>query len=344
MKDNFWQKLKNTGRPILALAPMAGVSDMPFRQICKEFGADVLYSEMASATALNFNPGKTVELVKFDQVIEAPYVVQLFGANPEHFVAATKIITEQVRPQGIDINFGCPVPKVQKQGAGAILMGNPKLAREVVEATLANTDLPVSIKIRARMEKGEGDAKRRVDALEFLAAMQGLPLAAVMVHGRSMAQGHAGTVDFEIIKQVREFVPGVLLANGGVVDVATAEELLRETEADGLGIARGAMGKPWIFDEIKTRITQHIAHNMEQESQPTPTPLRGGEFGREEVFALAIKHAELADKLLGPQGIIELRKHLCWYMTGFAGAAELRGRLVQVKTLKEIKEILHWAS
>lgn len=321
MSSNFWQKLKNAGQPILALAPMAGVSDMPFRQICKEFGADVLYSEMASATALNYNPAKTLELVKFDSGVESPYVVQLFGSNPEHFKVATRIITEQIRPDGIDINFGCPVPKVQKQGAGAILMGHPKLAREVVEAVIANTDLPVSIKIRARMEKGEGDARRRVDALEFLEAMQGLPIAAVMIHGRSMAQGHSGAVDFEIIKAARPLVSGVLLANGGVVDVASGQELLRETQADGLGIARGAMGKPWIFDEVKNQNREFRIENRD-------------------VYAIAIRQAELADKLLGQQGIVEMRKHLCWYIAGFPGAGELRAKLVQVKTLNEIKEIL----
>lgn len=320
MNNNFWINLKNNKKPILALAPMAGVSDMPFRQLCKEFGADVLYSEMASATALNYNPEKTLELVKFDRAIEAPYIVQLFGANPEHFKVATKIITEQVRPDGIDINFGCPVPKVQKQGAGAILMGNPQLAREVVEAVLANTDLPVSIKIRARMEKGEGDARRRVDALEFLEAMKGLDISAVMIHGRSMAQGHSGSVDFEIIKNARDLVLGVLLANGGVVDVATAEELLRETQADGLGIARGAMGKPFIFEEIKDK-REKIKE-------------------KREVFQLAVRHAYLAEKLLGRQGIIEMRKHLCWYMTDFPGASELRQKLVQVRSAKEVEEIL----
>ena len=303
----------------MALAPMAGVTDAPFRQMCKKFGADVVYSEMASATALNYQPQKTLELVKFEEA-ERPYVVQLFGANPEHFVKATKIIAEEVGPDGIDINFGCPVPKVQKQGAGAILMGHPKLAREVVEAVLASTALPVSIKIRARMEKGEGDARRRVDALEFLEAMQGLDLAAVMIHGRSMAQGHSGAVDFGIIKDARPLVPGVLLANGGVTDAASAQELLAKTEADGLGIARGAMGRPWLFEVIRNK--------------------KPGVLSKEEIFEIALEHAKLADKILGRQGIVELRKHLCWYVAGFPGAGELRKELVKVNTLEEIEAIL----
>lgn len=317
--NNFWQQLKEAQRPILALAPMAGVTDAPFRQVCKRFGADVVYSEMASATALYYQPAKTLELVQFEAA-ESPYVVQLFGANPEHFVKATQIITEEVRPDGIDINFGCPVPKVQKQGAGAILMGHPKLAREVVEAVLANTALPVSIKIRARMEKGEGDARRRIDALEFLEAMQGLDLAAVMIHGRSMAQGHTGAVDFEIIKAARPLVPGVLLANGGVTDAVSAQELLDETGADGLGVARGAMGKPWLFDEIR---------NGKSEAKD-----------KTGIFEIALEHARLADRILGKQGIIELRKHLCWYVAGFPGAGELRRELVKVESLEEIEKLL----
>jgi tRNA-dihydrouridine synthase len=141
-----------------------------------------------------------------------------------------------------------------------------------------------------------------------------------MIHGRSMAQGHSGGVDFEIIKRARALVGGVLLANGGVVDVATAQELLAETQADGIGIARGAMGKPWLFEEIK--------HGSM------------GAWEQKQIFELAIKHAQLAEKLLGPQGIIELRKHLCWYMAGFSGAAELRQKLVQVTTADEVQNIL----
>lgn len=323
--SNFWQQLKiRSGsaqgrRAILALAPMAGVTDAPFRQMCRKFGADVVYSEMASATALNYQPQKTLDLVRFEEA-ERPYVVQLFGANPEHFAKAARMITDEVRPDGLDINFGCPVPKVQKQGAGALLMGDPKRAREVVEAVLANTELPVSIKIRARMEKGEGDARRRIDALEFLAAMEGLPLAAVMIHGRSMAQGHSGAVDFEIIKAARPLVEGVLLANGGVTDRASAQELLEETQADGLGVARGVMGKPWLFEEIK---------NQDAKAKT-----------KEEIFEIALEHARTADRMLGRQGIVELRKHLCWYVAGFPGAGELRRELVKVENLKEIESIL----
>lgn len=328
---NFWQKLKNIDKPIYALAPMAGVTDSAFRQVCKGFGADVVYSELASATALNYAPAKTLELLKFVPV-ERPYVVQLFGSNPKHFAIAAKLITEKLKPDGIDINFGCPVKKVQKQGAGAILMSDLKLSHAVIKSVIDNTNLPVSIKIRARVEKGEGVEKKKVDALVFLKKMKDLPIAAVMIHGRSLAQVHKGEVDWQIIKEAKKYFKGVLLANGGVVDKQSADDLLQKTEADGIGIARGAMGKPWIFQEVR--------------SLPDCGMRAGGKCNvksKEEIFRIVLQHAKLAEKMGGRAGIVELRKHLCWYVTGLPGASELRQELVKVESYKEIKEILKTA-
>ncbi|KKR20467.1 MAG: tRNA-dihydrouridine synthase [Parcubacteria group bacterium GW2011_GWE2_39_37] len=316
MRKTFWQKL-NT--PIYALAPMAGVTDSAFRQICKNFGVDVVYSELASATALNYAPAKTLELLKFVPA-ERPYVVQLFGSNPKHFAVAAKMATQKLKPDGIDINFGCPVKKVQKQGAGAILMSDLKLSHEVIKSVIDNTHLPVSIKIRARVEKDDGATKKKVDALIFLEKMKDLPIAAVMIHGRSLAQGHKGEVDWQIIKEAKKIFPGILLANGGVNDWQTAEALLEKTGADGLGIARGAMGRPWIFEEVRSK-------NAEVKS-------------KKEIFKIALKHAKLAEKMGGRAGIVELRKHLCWYVTGLEGASELRQELVKVESYRDIKKIL----
>jgi len=323
---NFWKKLK---KPILALAPMAGITDSAFRQMCKSFGADVVYSEMASAAALCFNPKKTLEMLASDKK-ERPYVVQLFGNKPEHFAAAVKVLTGNLKNpksnppageagiqnlkfiDGIDINFGCPVKKVAKQGAGAVLMDRPKEAREIVKAVLGASDLPVSIKIRTLSGK--------TDALKFLELLSDLPLAAVMIHGRTMSQGHAGDVDCRTIKEARQYFGGVILANGGVTDKKTALDLLESTGADGLGIARGALGKPWVFDNIKNK-KEKIKN-------------------REEIIEIALRHVKLAHKLKGEAGIIEMRKHLCWYVAGQPEASELRRKLVLVSSLKEIKEIL----
>ncbi len=318
-KFNFWKKIE---KPILALAPMAGITDCAFRRICKEFGADVLYGEMASAAALVYNPIKTLELLQSDKK-EAPYIAQLFGSNPDHFAKAVRLLTSKKQPSrmpiagcrlpdGIDINFGCPVPKVFKQGAGAALMQNLKQAREVIKAVLDNTDLPVSIKLRAK--SGE------IDCLMFLDYMKDLPISAAMIHGRTLSQGFGGPVDREIIKKARNYFGGIILANGGVMSAQDAFNLLEKTGAGGVGIARGALGRPWLFREVKNK--------------------KAEEKGEKEIFKIALKHAELAEKLKGRQGIIEMRKHLCWYVRGLPGASEMRSGLVKVENSQDIKKIL----
>jgi len=334
MKNNFWKKLKKQcgreKRPILALAPMAGVADSAFRQICKGFGADVVYSEMSSAAALVFNPGPTLEMIQFGKK-ERPYVVQLFGSNPEHFAAAARLVTKKIKPDGIDINFGCPVKKVQKQGAGAALMGDLDLSCKVVKAVLENTKLPVSVKCRASVPGKKGGV---VTVLDFLKKIKDLDAAAIMIHGRTMAQGHAGPVDAAIIREARKYFSGVILANGGVgrflapnPSSALADEgrmeyaewLLRESGADGLGIGQGALGNPSVFKQLR---------------------IKNYELRIKEIFSLALKHARLAYKLKGKAGILEMRKHLCWYVAGLPNASELRRQFVRVESLKEIEEIL----
>lgn len=322
MSLNFWQKLKKTGRPILALAPMAGFTDSAFRQICKKYGADVLYSEMASSTALFYaskEAGRkikknnvTLELLKFNPKPEKYYVVQLFGSDPEHFAVATKLITEKIKPDGLDINFGCPVPKIVKQGAGSGLMKDLKKSRAIIEAVLVNTNLPVSIKIRAKA--GE------VDALKFLKNIFDLPIAAVMIHGRTLNQGFAGVPDWQMIKEARKYFSGVILANGGINDLKSARLALKESRADGLGLARGILGRPWLFKEIKTGEIKDLKPKQ--------------------IFKIALAHAASEKKLKGKMGIIEMRKHLVWYVQGLNGAAKLRERLVKVNSLADVKKIL----
>ncbi|MFA4941739.1 MAG: tRNA-dihydrouridine synthase [Patescibacteria group bacterium] len=308
MNKNFYQKLK---KPIYALAPLAGITDSAFRQICKEDGADIVYSEMASATALFYNQEKTLELLKFDKK-ERPYVVQLFGSNPEHFAQAVKIVEKKIKPDGIDINFGCPVQKVIKQKAGAELFKDLKLSRAVIESVIKNTSLPVSIKTRA----GVGN----VDILKFLKYMKGLDIKAIMIHGRTFSQGFSGPVDFEIIKKTRKYFSGIIIANGGVIDKKSADELLIKSKADGIGVGQGALGRPWIFS------------NLKDGNEKIKT--------KKEIFRIALNHAKLMKKLKGKQGIVEMRKHLCWYVQGLPDARKLREKLVKVENLKEIKNIL----
>ncbi len=323
-ENNFWKKLKKSGKPILALAPMAGFTDSIFRRICKKYGADVVYSEMASATALYYGSqaknkpqriggeNATLRLLKFNSRLEKYYVVQLFGSDPEHFAVATRIITEKVKPDGIDINFGCPVSKIVKQGAGADLMKDLTRAREVIKAVLDSTNLPVSIKIRAK--SGE------VDALTFLKNISDLPISAVMIHGRTLSQGFAGGPDFELIRAARQYFPGVILANGGINNLEEARQMLDKTGADGLGLARGILGRPWLFKEIKNN--------------------RQIDFTLKQILKLMLEQAIMTKKIKNENALVDLRKHLVWYVQGLTGAAKLRERLVTISTVKEIKNII----
>lgn len=306
--SSFWEKLP---KPFYALAPMAGVTDGPFRRVCASFGADVFYSEMVSATALVYDSAKTLDLMRFTE-IERPFVIQLFGAEPEHFAHAARFITETIRPDGIDINFGCPVPKVAKQGAGALLMQDLSRARNVIEAVLANTDLPVSIKTRTQ--------SGRVTINEFLDYISDLPLSALMLHGRTLAQGFAGQADAEAIRHARQHFSGVLIANGGVKDRDSAHELLKISGADGLGLARGTYGRPYVFAEIKDH-----------------------EFAFQDISLpkLILSHARdfVAEK--GEGALPEFRKHLAWYVGGRHNASELRRIAVQISSMDDIERFTH---
>ena len=314
MKKNFWQKIE---KPILALAPMAGFSDSPFRIIASEYGADVVYSEMASVASIFFHQKelnhRTFDILKFDFSQKGKYVVQLFGSEPEHFAVAARLVEQVIKPDGIDLNFGCPVGKVIKQGAGADLMKDLPRAREIIKAVLENTSLPVSIKIRA----GAGTNS----AIDFLDNVSDLPISAVMIHGRTLAQGFVGEINWELIKEARQHFSGIILANGGINNLEQAQEILLKSGADGLGLARGVLGRPWMFQEIKSgKIIELL---------------------KSEIAAIAIRHAKLEEKLKGPGAIVELRKHLCWYAQGISGASHLRSQLVKVFNAQEIENIFN---
>jgi len=308
MKNNFWENLQ---KPFFAMAPMAGVTDSAFRQMCVKFGSDVNYSEMASVAALVYDSKKTLEMLKFEK-IERPYVVQLFGSDPDHFIKATRIITKEVNPDGIDINFGCPVKKIQKQGAGALLMKDFEKSYQIIKNVIDNTHLPVSIKTRTWV----GD----VHVLDFLKFIKDLDIKALMIHGRTLAQGFSGDIDIETIKKARNVFDGIIMANGGINNKEDADRVLADTGVDGIGIARGALGRPWIFSEVRE------GGNIPQT--------------KKDVFKIALIHAKLVEKFKDRQGMIEMRKHLCWYVRGLEGASELRRKLIQVSSMEEIEKLL----
>lgn len=302
-------------KPILALAPMAGYTNQPFRRICKFYGADVLYSEMASATALSYGGKKTLELLKFSEG-EQPYVVQLFGNDPKYFQNAARIVTEKIRPDGIDINMGCPAPKVYKTGAGAALFRDQEKAIAIIEETLKGTDLPVSIKIRARVGK--------YTAYKFMKKIKDYPLAAVMVHGRSYEKGFNGPIDYKTIRRIKEMVNYPVIANGGINTPEDAKIMLEKTGADGVGIARGALKNPWLFLQIKEYLETGEYR----------------EFTLKEIKQAALEHAAMSEEDLGVHGILEMRKYLLWYFRGFENAKEFRRKLVEVESLEDVKSTL----
>ena len=325
---NFWKKIN---KPILALAPMAGYTNSAFRQICKVYGADVVYSEMASATALNFRGKKTLKFLEFNKN-ERPYVVQIFGNDPKYFQNAAKVITERIKPDGIDINMGCPAKKVFSNGSGAALMGDIEKTREIIKETVKGTNLPVSIKVRSKVDN--------VTAYKFVKKIKDLPISAIMVHGRSLSQGFAGEINYLQIKKIKLLykketklpigslvscvgVP-VILANGGINTPEDAVKMLERTGADGIGIARGALTKPWLFSQTK----EFLEKGEYQE------------FGLSEIKKAALKHAKMSYKSKGKHGIIEMRKYLLWYFRGFEGAREIRKELVKVESMGDIERVL----
>jgi tRNA-dihydrouridine synthase B len=324
---NFWKKMK---KPILAMAPMAGYTNSAFRQICKKYGADVVYSEMASAAALNYNGKKTIELLKF-QRSERPYVVQLFGNEAKYFCNAAKIVSEMIKPDGIDINMGCPAKKVFGNGSGAALMNNITMAREIIKETLKGTKLPVSIKIRSNV--GE------MTAYKFVKSIKDLPISAIMIHGRSLSQGFAGEIDYGQIKKARLLYMSnsyrmkserqsldkpVVLANGGINAPEDAKVMLEKTGADGIGIARGALTKPWLFWQIKKYLEEG----------------KYREFNLGEIKKASLQHAKMSHKAVGNHGIVEMRKYLLWYFRGFENAKKARRELSLVENIDDIEIVL----
>lgn len=323
MNKNFWTTLP---KPIVALAPMAGVTDAAFRIVCKEFGADVIYTEFASSNALVHDSQRTFEMIKFDER-ERPVVCQIFGNDPEMFMKASRQL-ERMGFDGVDINFGCPAYKVVKHGGGVSLMRTPALCRELVQAACEGAKhIPVSIKIRSSICK-EGCDKRdpanHVTALDLINLIQDLPVAAIMIHGRSYELPFDGEPNVSMIKQVKHAFKGVTIANGGIHTPEDAKRILDETGADGVGLARGVRGSPWLFRQIK----EYLATGAYTD------------FAWEEKKQLALRHARRAAEIKGDHGIIEMRKHLAWYVHGMHGASTLRQQLVRVTSVDDIEKLL----
>lgn len=302
----------------LILAPMAGVTDLPFRLLCKEQGAGLLCMEMVSAKAILYKNRNTESLLEIDPR-ENPVSLQLFGSDPEIISSIAHQIEN--RPFDIlDLNMGCPVPKIVNNGEGSALMKNPKLAGEIIKRTVRAIDKPVTVKIR----KGFDD--EHVNAVEMAKIAEEAGAAAVAVHGRTREQFYSGKADWDIIRQVKEAVSIPVIGNG---DLLTAEDVIameEQTGCDGFMIARGAQGNPWIFQQIL-----HYFETGEHQEKPS----------LETVTKMILRHARMMLDFKGEYiGIREIRKHAAWYTAGYPNSARLRVAINNVESFEALEELL----
>lgn len=302
----------------LILAPMAGVTDLPFRLLCKEQGAGLICMEMISAKAIQYRNKNTIALMEIDER-EKPVSLQLFGSDPIVISEVAKEIEE--RPFDIlDINMGCPVPKIVNNGEGSALMKNPKLVEEIITKTVKAIKKPVTVKIR----KGFDD--NNLNAVEIAKIAEASGAAAVSVHGRTREQYYSGKADWQVIREVKETLSIPVIGNGDVVTPMDAVRLKEETGCDGIMIARGVRGNPWLFKQILTYL-----QTGELLEKPT----------FREVKEMILRHARLQLECKGDfTGIREMRKHVAWYISGFPHSAQLRNRVNQVETYEELETLL----
>lgn len=302
----------------LILAPMAGVTDQPFRRLCREQGCGLLYTEMVSAKGILYNNRNTKELLQVREE-ERPIAVQIFGSDPEILGEMAARIEEG--PYDImDLNMGCPVPKVVNNGEGSALMRDPKLVERILSSLTKKVKKPVTVKFR------KGFDENHVNAVEIARIAEACGISAVAVHGRTRQQFYSGKADWDIIRQVKEAVKIPVIGNGDIFSPEDAKRILEETGCDGLMIARGARGNPWIFREI-----QHYLETGELLPQPD----------KNELCQMILRHARMQAELKGElSGMKEMRKHIAWYTAGLPHSASLRRQCNTVESLSGLEELL----
>ncbi|WP_303864944.1 tRNA dihydrouridine synthase DusB [Alkalibaculum bacchi] len=296
------------------LAPMAGVTDLPFRLLCKEQGCSLMYTEMISAKGLYYGDKKTRSLMEtLDE--EKPIGIQIFGSDPK---IMAKVVKEQINDMTfalVDINAGCPAPKIVKNGDGSALMKNPELLGEIVYAVAKESRIPVTVKIRS------GWDDTHINAVEVARIIEDAGANAITVHGRTRAQFYSGKSNWDIIKRVKEQLQIPVIGNGDVKSYKNAISLLDSTKCDGIMIGRGSLGNPWIFSMLVNQC----------EKCPSP----------QEKIQTAIKHMEMLLEIK-PEKVVmgEIRKHIGWYTKGLQGSAEIRNQINQTLSSVEVKDLL----
>lgn len=302
----------------LILGPMAGVTDLPFRILCKEQGADLIYTEMVSAKGISFNNKNTESLLTVSED-ERPVSLQLFGGDP-YIMSETAKRIEHRNFDILDINMGCPVPKVVNNNEGSALMKDPKLVGEIVHCVASSIKKPLTVKLR------RGFTESTANAVEIAKIAEANGAAAIAVHGRTREQYYGGKADWNIIRAVKEAVSVPVIGNGDVFTPEDARRLLEETGCDGIMLARGARGNPWIFAQIREYL--ETGRKLEKPSV-------------QEAVDMMLRHAGLSIEYKGEYiGIREMRKHVAWYTTGYPLAAKLRQHVNEIESYRELEELL----
>lgn len=310
-------ELKNN----IVIAPMAGISNSAFRRIVKEMGAGLIYAEMVSDKAIIYDNEKTKQML-YLTAEERPIAQQIFGSDIESFTESAKIVYEQMKPDIIDINMGCPVPKIAiKSQAGAALLKNPDKIKEIVKSVVQAVPCPVTVKIRSGWDEKNINAKLVAKICEEAGA------SAITIHGRTRKQGYSGNVDLDIIKEVKESVNIPVIANGDIKDIESAKKMLEYTKCDAIMIGRATLGNPWLIKKLVTYFEENII-------LPDPT--------YEEKINMALKHLSYLTDLKNEKvAILEIRSHMAWYLKGLKDSGPIKNAINQAKTIEEIKKNLN---
>lgn len=305
----------------IVLAPMAGICNSAFRKIIKEMGCGLMYAEMVSDKALIYDSKKTINMLYMEES-ERPIAQQIFGSDKNTFVEAAKKVYEEMHPDIIDINMGCPVPKVAvKSQAGSALLKSPEKIKEIVEAVVNAVPIPVTVKIRSGWDSNS------INAIEVAKICESAGASAITVHPRTRAQGYSGEPNLDIIKQVKESVSIPVIGNGNIKDIESAKHMLEYTGCDAIMIGRGCLGNPWLIKELVNYFDNGIVI-------PKPT--------YEERINMCFHHLDYLLKIKPEKvAVLEMRSHIAWYLKGLPNCVEIKNACFQAQTKEELEKILN---